>query len=97
MKITEGNPLFYGADGHEEHVWFCDCTELTHAMRATWDEDDPEWRYLEFHSVIRPNTWKQRIEWAWKAIRGKDTYGSEIILHPEVVRSLKAFLEQRIQ
>jgi hypothetical protein len=80
--------------GHDELIFPCDCSDGDY-LRLTWDDDDPEWRFLWVETWSHsPGFWK-RLRGAWRIVTGRRWQHSEVVLSSEVVAALSEFLESR--
>lgn len=84
LTESEGN-------GHRELIFPCDCND-DHFLRITWDDSDRTYRYLWITGSIRPQGVWPRLSAAARIIFGKEYCSTEIVLSPETVTSLHAFL-----
>lgn len=78
---------------HEEFIIQCDTGDGDY-LRATWDEFDPEWRYLWIEATV-DNRWRSRIKAAWRNLRGRHPEVCTILLNQEAVKSLREFLADK--
>lgn len=77
---------------HEEWVWPCDCGGCGHYLRAVWDVEDAEWRYIEIDYAYAPLTIREKIRGIITILRGRFLGHSGIILNDKAVASLKEFI-----
>lgn len=84
-KITEIDD-----DWVQIHVIPCDCKNKHYLQLMIWKDDieRPE-AYLSLEDTYYPESIKDRVKTAWKALRGKSICHSEVILTPDSVESLK--------
>jgi hypothetical protein len=79
---------------HAELIYPCDCGDGDY-LRITWDDDDPEWRYLWIESshLLRGSApiWK-RIKGAVGLLLGRGYQPTEIVLTEAVAAEIAAFL-----
>jgi hypothetical protein len=80
-------------DGHDSLIFPCDCGDC-HYLRIEWDDEDPDWRFLWFEGAVWPQSFKQRIKWAFNALRGKVVFNDGVILNKEVLADLKEFVNK---
>jgi len=74
----------------------CDCSADCMTVDLVIGEDDFLGEgYISFSSWWSQNQpWRRRIKLAWLALRGKEHYFSEVILHPEQVEELKEYINE---
>lgn len=78
--------------GHEEWIWPCDCYSSDHPLRAVWDDEDAEWRYITIDGGLREHGLRSRVASAWKILRGKTIWCSGIVLNDAAIADFKKFI-----
>lgn len=77
-------------DGQESLIFPCEAS-CGHYLRVEWD-NDPEWRTLFVEAYVRPRSIKERVKWAWNALRGREVYSEGIILNDHSIHNLTEYL-----
>jgi len=85
-KITEPTTF------DEEHVYYCDCTDLTHVVHVSWDEE-PESRFMTIEGSYVPTKLWPRAKLAWRVLRGQPFGQVELILNEDTVVSIRNTME----
>lgn len=80
-------------DGHYEHIWRCDCMD-SHFVTLSWDDEDPQFRYLSLVDAWQGRRLGERIKGAWKILRGRYHTGAEVLLTDEAVAGVRAVLSK---
>lgn len=71
-------------DDHYDYIWQCDCSDI-HYLTMTWDDKDPDWRYLSIADAWSGRRFRDRLQGAWKLMRGQHHCGTEIILSEKTI------------
>lgn len=82
------------AETHDirEEIFPCSCVGVCGYVRISWDESDPESRWLWLENVTGGDTFLQRLKAAARIILGREAVRHDITLRPESVDSLVEFL-----
>lgn len=74
-------------------IWKCECSDY-HYVEIAWDDDDPDFRFLEIVDTFRPQRYRDRIVAAVKMARGKSHTPSAVILDNANVADIIAVLSK---
>jgi hypothetical protein len=74
-KLTEND------QGYDRHVFLCECGCCY--LRLTWDDDDPDFRFLWCENWSTPRGFRKRI---------RPTWHSEVVLTEETAAAIAAVL-----
>lgn len=83
-------------DQRDEWIFPCDCHGRGDYLRVSWDNADPDYRYLwiESNALTAPLRWRHRIGKAWAALRGDSWTCAEILLDEDTVQRVVDVLTQ---
>lgn len=74
-------------DDHYDYIWPCDCSDI-HYLTMSWNDKDPEWRFLSIADGWSSHRLRDRVKGAWKILRGRSFCASEIVLTEKVVNEV---------
>jgi hypothetical protein len=75
----------------DQLIFPCDCANGDY-LRITWEDDDPEYRYLWIESAYQRHKFRSRVAGAWRVLTGKPHSSTEVLLSEKTVVALHAFL-----
>lgn len=81
-------------DDQEEILLACDAIDGDY-LRITWDNDDPDFRYLWLEINEYPLSFRRKIRAIWRIVRGKQHPWGEVILNDKAVQELAAFFNTK--
>ena len=78
----------------EHHIWECECGCCY--LRISWDNQNPEYRFLWIETFQRPDKIKARVKTMWRALRGREVGHHEVVLDEPKITSIYNFIKEKM-
>lgn len=80
-------------DDHYDYIWSCDCSDI-HYLTMTWDDEDPDWRFLSIADAWSGKRFRHRLRGAWTLLRGHYHSGADIVLTDKTIAEVLEVLSK---